>query len=102
MRSRFTALGLIPLAACAASCAPNGTSASGLAASEVRIAQEQDALPGSCQTRGTIPVERRETLKRRILAARANLVRYPVQDGVLPIYRCDEADIQKFFVWNGG
>jgi hypothetical protein len=102
MRSLLAITGFLALAACATACAPNGMSASSSTASEVRIAQEQDALPGSCQTRGTIPVERRETLKRRILATGANLVRYPVQNEVLPIYRCSDADIQKFFVWNGG
>ena len=101
MQWKLAILGLLPLIF-AASCAPNGMSASSLIASEVRIAQEQDALPGSCETRGNVPVERRETLKRRVLATRANLVRYPVRNNMLPVYRCDDADIQKFFVWNGG
>lgn len=102
MRSLLRTTAFAALAACATSCAPNGMSASGSTASEVRIAQEQDALPGSCQTRGTVPVGRRETLKRRILATGANLVRYPVQNEKLPIYRCNDADVEKFLVWNGG
>jgi hypothetical protein len=101
MRTRLAFLGLALLVTVVVSCAPNRASASRMS-SEVRIAQEPDVLPQSCRPAGTLPVERRETLKRRVVAARANLVRYPLRNGVVPIYRCDVADIQKFLVWNAG
>jgi hypothetical protein len=102
MGKHLTGFYLIPLAVLAASCAPNGMSAANTAPSMVRIAQEQDALPQSCRFLGAIPVERRETLKRRVVALRANLVRYPLRNSELPIYRCNDADIEQFYAWNGG
>ena len=99
---RFIRGCLVPLAAVAASCAPNGMSASNATPSVVRIAQEQDALPQSCRVLGVVPVERRETLKRRVEAVRANLVRYPVRNSELSVYRCHDADIEHLYAWTGG
>jgi hypothetical protein len=93
---------LLPFAAVLAACAPNGMSAGGARADDVRVVQATDALPPSCESRGTVPRERQETLRRRIMAVGANVIRYPLEGAQVSVFRCDGADVEKFERWSVG